>query len=156
SEHPYCTFLLAESRTSDVQDIVQLLHGDGAVYAKIRTRAFRQFALEFNIYGEGAVLSGWINAYHLAGDDAIVSIDLCRLPGLNVLGGGFGNLEFGLQMLRLDDLRQYGSLRSPLANLDINFLQKSGDTSSDLESVKLLVSELGQGTHLVDLCLRNC
>src|SRR5947209_8010386 len=99
-KHAYGALLLAESRTSYIEHIIQALQGDRTVYAQVRTHALGQLAFQLHVHGDGSILHRRINTHDRAFDDAVMRINFRALPKLDVLGLGFGNLQFRLEMFR--------------------------------------------------------
>src|SRR5262249_49403796 len=95
--------LLAESWTANIDHVVQPLELDGPVHAQIRPRALRQRAVHRDIDRDSAVLHRWIDADHVAVNDAVACVDLRLLADRDVLGLRLSDLQLGLQPLLIRD-----------------------------------------------------
>ena len=84
---------------ADVEDVFEILEFDGAIDAEIGARAVWERFGEQDVDGDGAVLDGGIDAGDPALDDAVAGVDGGRLANRDVSGLGFGDFDFGLQVL---------------------------------------------------------
>src|SRR5262249_36109597 len=134
----------------DVKDVLQFLQRNRSVHTQVRTRALGRRSFKLYVDSHGAVEHRRIDAGYASVDYAIVGINFRELPDEDVLCLRFGYLQFRLEMVGLDDLRQYSALGKALPDLYAQLLQDACDPGANLQSFILLVLELRQGTFLID------
>ena len=109
--------LLAVGGPADVEDVVEPLELDRAVHAQVRPRALRQFALQRDVHGHGAVLHGRVDARHAAGDDPVARVDRRRLADHDVLRLRLRDLQLRLQVPLVGHAGEVGAGPDLLADL---------------------------------------
>src|SRR5262249_34927558 len=95
-EHADRIVLLTERRTTDINDVIQMLELDCSINAQIWTRAFRQYLIKRDFHIDGPLLHCRINTRDVAIGDAVASIDHGFLTNLNVLRLSLGDLDLRL------------------------------------------------------------
>src|SRR5438874_998170 len=131
-KHTDRALFLTECGAANIQHIGQALKVDRAIDAQVRTHAGSR-ALELYVNCNGPILHRWINAHHLAVNHAVVCIDGSRQANGDVLGLGLGNLQLGLELLRLYDLRQQSASGNILTSLQRRFLKHALFSGANLE-----------------------
>src|ERR1700759_2357311 len=71
--------LVAKSGPAHVENVLHSFEVDGAIDAQVRTRTLGEIAGQLDVYGDGSVLNGRIDARDRTIGQAVVRIDRGRL-----------------------------------------------------------------------------
>ncbi len=103
-----------------------------------------------DVHGARAGLHGRIDAHDVAGDDAVVRVDVRPLPDEDILGLRLGNLHFGFQPSRVRDAGEVAAGSDLLPHVHRDRLQHAGDARTHVQFVELPRLQGRHGTRLVD------
>src|SRR5262249_57851824 len=135
------------------QDVIQLFKLNSAVHAQLRSGRLWQLPFKRRIDRECPVLRGRVDPDYFALNDAVSSIDRDVLTKRYVLDLSLGDLQFGLQLVRVGNRGDRESGSDLLADFDKQKLKNTVDACSDLELFNLLSPERGILLKLVGLLL---
>src|SRR6266478_2327119 len=149
-EHADGVVLLSECRPAHVNDVVEMFELNGAINAKIGSRAFGQRVIKSYFDVHRPLLYRWINPRNVAIGDSIASVDDRFLTYLNILCLSLSNLDLRFQFRRIRNPREVISHLQSLPDLHWQLLQHARHAGAYMQRFNLIKLQFCELIRLID------
>ena len=144
---------LAVNGAADEENVLEIFEFDGAIDAEIGAGAKRERLDDLDVDGDGAIYHGRVDAGNPTVDDAVARVDGSGLADGDILGLGFGDFDFGLEMLGIGDAGEIRARNNVLADLDGDELKNALNAGANVKGIEFAAFEVIEGALLIDFRL---